>query len=165
MGRDGPVHHIVNSRRATALDAARKGTAEVSFAMDVAVLARIAMDDKVASCEGAVLDSLVSDMERDLVGFECAGESAVAVECGEADRLAFVRYCMHHVSLDSQRGACQVAGEAESLMHCDNRCVVVQNCGTRDCRALRKRDRAHSSVEMVIMVGVGRGCCGHCYGR
>src|SRR6266566_3900355 len=137
MGRDGPVHHIVNSRRATALDAARKGTAEVSFAMDVAVLARIAMDDKVASCEGAVLDSLVSDMERDLVGFECAGESAVAVECGEADR----------------------------LMHCDNRCVVVQNCGTRDCRALRKRDRAHSSVEMVIMVGVGRGCCGHCYGR
>jgi len=159
------VHRVVNGRIAAALDAARQTPAEVAFTMDIVHLARIAMDDKVASGEGAVLDSLVSDMERDLVGVECAGESAVAVECGEADRLAFVRYCMHHVSLDSQSGACQVAGEAESLMHCDNRCVVVQNCVTRDCRALRERDRAHSSVEMVIMVGVGRGCCGHGHGR
>ena|SRR5438093_4634043 len=165
MGRDGPVHHVVNSRRATTLDAARKGTAEVSFTIDIVHLARIAMDDKVASCEGAVFDSLVSDVERDLVVSECTGEIAGAVECGEGGRGAFVCYCMHHVPLDSQCCACHVAGEAESFMHCDNRCVVVQNCGTRDCRALRERDRAHPSIQVVIMVRICRGCCGNRYNR
>ncbi len=42
MGRDIPVHRVSDCRRATALDAAGQSTAEVSLAMDVAVLARIA---------------------------------------------------------------------------------------------------------------------------
>ncbi len=39
MGRDIPVHRVSDCRRATALDAAGQSTAEVSLAMDVAVLA------------------------------------------------------------------------------------------------------------------------------
>src|SRR5713101_1677102 len=68
---------------------------------------------------------------------------------------------MHHVPFDSQCCACQVACEAESLMHLDNRCVIVQNRWTRDRRARRERDSAHSSIQVVI---VGRGCCGHSHG-
>ena len=101
MGRDSPVHHVVNCRRTTAFVAASLSAIEVSLTLDVVHLARIAVYDEVASGEGAVPDSFVSDVERDLVSVECAGERAVAVECCEADRLAFVRCCMHHVPLDS----------------------------------------------------------------
>ncbi len=100
MGRDGPVHHVVNCRRATALDAASLSAIEVSLTLDVVHLACIAVYDEVASGEGAVLYALVSDMERDLVIVECAGESAVPMKCREGHGLAFVCYCMYHVSLD-----------------------------------------------------------------
>src|SRR5207245_8662394 len=102
MGRDGPVHHVVNCRRASALDAASLSAVEVSLTLDVVHLACIAVYDEVASGEGAVLYALISDMERDLVIVECAGESAVAVECCEADRLAFVLFCMDQVAVDYQ---------------------------------------------------------------
>src|SRR5437660_10006206 len=140
MGRDGPVHRVPDCRIAAALDATRKRATEVSLTLDVVHLACIAVYDEVASGEGAVLYALISDMERDLVIVECAGESAVAVECCEADRLAFVRCCMHHVPLDSQCCACDAACESESLMHCDNRCVVAQSRWTRTIRALRERE-------------------------
>ena len=100
MGRDGPVHHVVNCRRTTAFVAASLSAIEVSLTLDVVHLARIAMYDEVASGEGAVPDSFVSDVERDLVGVECAGESAVPMKCREGNGLAFVCYCMYHVSLD-----------------------------------------------------------------
>ena len=100
MGRDGPVHRVPDCRIAAALDAARKSATEVSLTLDVVHLACIAVDDEVASSEGAVLYALISDMERDLVIVECAGESAVPVKCREGHGLAFVCYCMYHVSLD-----------------------------------------------------------------
>ncbi len=165
MCRDGPVHRVANGRIAAALDAASQSTAEVAFTMDIVHLARIAMNDEVASCEGAVLDSLVSDMERYLVVVECTGVIAGAVECREADRLAFVRYCMHHVPLDGKCCACKVAGEAESLMHFDNRCVVAQNRWTRDSCALREADRAHPFIQMVIVIRMGRVRRGYRYDR
>src|SRR6266699_979792 len=102
MGRDGPVHRVVNCRRATKLPAASLSAIEVSLTLDVVHLACIAVYDEVASGESAVLYALVSDMKRDLVVAECSDESAIAVECCEAD----------------------------SLMHCDNRCVVAQAGGT-----------------------------------
>src|SRR3989442_15278196 len=100
MGRDGPVHRVVNGRGAVALDGGSLSAIEVSFTLDVVHLACIAVYDEVASGEGAVLYALVSDMERDLVIVECPGESAVPMKCREGHGLAFVCYCMYHVSLD-----------------------------------------------------------------
>ena len=165
MGRYGPVHPVVNCRRATALDAASQTSTEVSLTMDVVHLARITMYDEVASCEGAVLDTFVFDLKLDLVVAERASEITTAVECRESPRLAVICYRMHDISLYGQCSASHVAGEAESLMHFDNRCVVAQNSGTRDRRPLRERNRARSSIQVVIMVGMGRGCRGHSYGR
>ena len=90
VSRDGPVHRVANGRIAATLNTARQSTTEVSFTVDVVHLVCIAVYDEVASGEGAVSDSLVSDVERDLVVSERADESAVAVECREADLLALV---------------------------------------------------------------------------
>src|SRR5256885_17255744 len=102
MGRDCPVHRVVNGRIAATLVTARQSTVEESLTLDVVHLACIAVYDEVASGEGAVLYALIYDMERDLAIVECAGESAVAVECCEADRLGFVPCSTHHVPLASQ---------------------------------------------------------------
>ncbi len=58
---DGPVHRVVHGRTFT-LDTTGETTAEVSLTMDIIRLACVALYDEVASCEGAVLDSLISDM-------------------------------------------------------------------------------------------------------
>ena len=136
---------------------------EVSLTMDIIRLACVAMYDEVASSEGAVLDSLVSDMERDRSAAECSGEIAPAMECGESDCRAITGYCMHYVSLYGQCGAGHVACEAESLFHSDDGRVVVQDGGTRDCSALRECECAHPPIQVVIVVCVSRGCCGHRY--
>ncbi len=104
-------------------------------------------------------------MKRDLVLAERASEITAAVECRESHRLAIICHRMHDISLYGQCSACHVAGEAESLMHFDNRCVVAQNRWARNSRALRERDRAHPSIQVVIMVRIGRGCCGNRYNR
>ena len=90
MRRDSPVHRVANGRTAATLDTTSQSAVEVSFTLDVVHLVGIAVYDEVASGEGAVSDSLVSDVERDLVVSERADESAVAVECREADLLALV---------------------------------------------------------------------------
>lgn len=125
MGRDVRVHGVVNGRTATALDASSQTATEVSLAMDIVHLACIAMYDEVASSEGAVLDSLVSDMERDRNAVECPCEVARAVECRESDRLALICHGMRYVSLDGSCYACQIAGEAESFLHRDLGCMIV----------------------------------------
>ena len=99
VGRDGPVHLVANGRTPAALNTASQSTFEVSFTMDVVRLAGVTMDNEVASSEGAVHDSLVSDMERDLGVGECAGEITPAVERCESDLLALVCHIMHHVPL------------------------------------------------------------------
>src|SRR5438309_10686305 len=100
MGRDGLVHRVPDCRIAAALDATCKRPTAVSLTLDVVHLPCIAVDDEVASGEGAVLYALISDMERELVIVECAGESAVPMKGREGHGLAFICYCMYHVSLD-----------------------------------------------------------------
>ena len=62
MRRDGRVHRIWNGRTAAAFDTTSQGAFEVSLAMDVDHLTCIAVYDEVASREGAVPHSLVSDV-------------------------------------------------------------------------------------------------------
>src|SRR5256886_17597958 len=95
-------------------------------------------------------------MKRDLVVAERASEITAAVECRESHRLAIICHGMHEVSLYGQCRAYHAASEAESLMHFDNRCVVAQNRWARNSRALRERDRAHPSIQVFIMVRIGR---------
>ena len=110
MRRDSPVHRVANGRTSATLDTTSQSTMEMSLAMDVVHLIGITVYDEVASSEGAVLDSLVSDMKRDRDAVERAGcEIARAVESREGDRLALVGSCVHNVSLDGLRCACQVA--------------------------------------------------------
>src|SRR5207302_8578939 len=101
MGRDGPVHRVPDCRIAAALDAARKSATEVSLTLDAVHLACIAVEDEVASGEGAVLYALISDMERDLVIVECAGESAVPAKRREGHGLPFAADCMSHCPADA----------------------------------------------------------------
>src|SRR5437879_8021211 len=74
-------------------------------------------------------------MKRDLVVAERASEITAAVECRESHRLAIICHRMHDISLYGQCSAYHAAGEAESLMHFDNRCVVAQNRWARNSRA------------------------------
>lgn len=163
VGRDGPVHLVLDSRRTATLDTAPEAAFEVSLAVDVFHRGCVSVYDKVASGEGAVLNSLVSDMERDRIAAERSSEVAPAVECRESSRLAFISKGMCHISLNCQCRTCKVASEAESFLHSDNGCVIIPGRGTRDCCALCECDRAHPSIQMVIVVRVGRGGCAQGY--
>src|SRR5438034_10564988 len=98
-------------------------------------------------------------MKRDLVVAERASEITAAVECRESHRLAIICHRMHDISLYGQCSAYHAAGESESLMHFDNRCVIAQNRWSRNIRALVERERAHPSIQLVILVRIIRVCC------